>query len=88
VPPELETFDQLLSGDLPISVIRRLFDNSTHFTLAIEAMLGDAEIRLLTSDGSEVPKWQWRDVLVAVTADSGECSHVVSITDKGAQRIA
>ena len=46
--PELETLDQLLGGDLPIAVIRGLFDDDSHFAHAVEAMLCEMEIRLLT----------------------------------------
>ncbi len=86
--PDLETLEQLLGGDLPIAVIRGLFDNDSHFARAIEAMLCEMEIRLLNSDDSEVPKWRWRGVLVAATAGPEKEDYRLSITDKGGRRIA
>jgi hypothetical protein len=85
--PELEALDQLLGGDLAVCVIRRLFADDSRFERAIEAMLCDGEIQLLTADGDAVPKWQWRDLLntVALSDTSGP---KLSITAKGALRIS
>lgn len=79
--PELETLDQLASGDLPISVIRSLFEDDNRFIRGITAMLAVGEIRLLDTTGESVPEWRWRDVLISGT----DTSRLV-ITDKGARR--
>jgi hypothetical protein len=86
-PPELETLDQLLGGDLPLGIIRGLFGDDRRFVHAIEAMLCDGEVQLLTAEGDAVPKWQWRDVLDAAPVRSKKSGHMLSITDKGARRI-
>jgi hypothetical protein len=81
--PELETLDQLLGGDLPLSLIRSLFAEEQRFVRGLLALLGTGEVRLLDSNGVEVPRWQWQEVLKTACA-----SHHLSITDLGARRIA
>jgi hypothetical protein len=81
--PELETLDQLLCGDFPLSLIRSLFAEEQRFVRGVLAMLATGEVRLLDSDCAEVPRWQWQEVLKAAST-----SHYLSITDLGAHRIA
>jgi len=61
--PELETLEQILDDDLPLSIVRGFFDDGRRFRCAIAAMLDAGEVRLLTEDGAEVPCWRWREVL-------------------------
>jgi hypothetical protein len=79
--PELETLDQLLGGDAPLSLIRDLYENPEHFTRAMIAMLEAAEVRVVGSDGIEIPRWRWHDVL------SSQFGAKVSITAAGVRRI-
>jgi len=81
--PELETLDQLMADDLPVSVIRSLYPNEDRFLRAIEAMLDAGEIRLLDANNAEVPKWRRREVLTQ-QADTAR----LSLTELGARRIA
>jgi hypothetical protein len=83
MPPELEMLDQLLGGDLPLSVIRALFGDEKRFAQAVAAMLNAGELRLLTGDGEEVPGWQWREML-STNAPGAR----LTITQAGARRIA
>ena len=82
--PELETLDQLLGGDLPLTVIRSLFDDDSRFARAIRMMLDDGEVQLLTSDGDKVERWRWPDVLAPMADKSG---YRLDITSLGAKRI-
>jgi hypothetical protein len=82
--PELETLDQLLGGDMSLTVIRGLFENHDRFARAIAAMLDAGEVRLVDSDGTELPGWRWREVLAAET-EAGD--FWLSITDAGARRV-
>jgi hypothetical protein len=84
--PELETLDQLLGGDLPLTVIHGLFNNGERFVGAILAMLEAGEVRLLTSDGTEVPPWQWQAVLNASCSAAASGARL-AITTAGARRI-
>lgn len=81
--PELETLDQLLGGDLPLPVIRGLFDDQDRFARAITAMLEAGELRLVEAAETDVPRWRWREVL---NANAG--STRVAITKAGVKRIA
>jgi hypothetical protein len=69
-------------------VIRAIFDDYARIVHAIEAMLHELEIVLLNGDGTEVPKWQWRNALATVTRQSVQCGSRLSITKKGIRRIA
>ena len=87
--PELETLDQLLSGDLGLNVICALFGDNTAFVRAVSAMLQAGEVRLLTSDGLDVPRRRWSEVLVGASASGNEekADLKLSITEAGARRV-
>ena len=79
--PELETLDQLQGGNMPIAQVRWLFDDRDRFERAIVAMLDAGEVRLIEGNGSEAPRWRWRQLL----ADGPAAT--LSITVAGARRI-
>ncbi len=82
--PELETLDQLLGGDMPVTLVRGLFENRQRFARAIAAMLDAGEVRLIDRDGTELPRWRWRKVLAGETEGA---DLRLSITDEGARRV-
>jgi len=82
--PELDTLDQLCGDDMPVTVIRQLFDSDDHFRRAILAMLHEREVLLLGPDGFEVPHWERRPLLSDATR---WVDHRLSITASGARRI-
>jgi hypothetical protein len=81
--PELDTLDQLLGGDLPLGVIRRIYPDDTRFAHGLSGLLHTGEVRLV-ADGTELPRWRWREVLAAPDAWPGVW---VSLTPAGARRI-
>jgi hypothetical protein len=84
--PELETLDQLCGDDMPLSIIRNLFDDQEHFCRAIFAMLKTGELRLFEREGDDIAPWRWREVLA--TSDQSEWKNIrIAITDLGAKRI-
>lgn len=84
--PELETLDQLLGGDMLLTIIYGLFPNHEHFCKAIVAMVQDGEVYLQATDGTEIPFWSLRLLLMKdITMLEGIR---ITITDKGAARIA
>jgi hypothetical protein len=83
--PELETLDQLQGGDLPLGEVRKVFNDDGRFSHAVFAMLDAGEVRML-SEGSEVPRWQWRQLLTSPS--QSELSGLrLAITAAGAKRI-
>ena len=86
--PELETLDQLLGGDLPLTLIRGLFNDKERFVHAVVAMLDADELQLLKPDEMEVPRWLWRAVLNEASGLPAENDYRLSITEVGARRIA
>lgn len=63
VSPELETLDQLAGGDMPLPVIRGLYPDDAHFVGGLSSLLHAGEVRLVATDGTELPRWRWREVL-------------------------
>ena len=83
---ELETLDQLSGSDMPLTIIRGLFDDQSHFYRAIIAMLQAGEVRLFETDGNDIAQWRWREILT--TFDQSEWNSIrIAITDIGGQRI-
>ena len=86
--PDLETLDQLLGGDLSLTIIRGLFEDDQRFTRAMLAMLDARELRLLAPDGDDVPKWRRQAVLASTTNGEPVDVYKISITDSAARRMA
>jgi hypothetical protein len=85
--PEMETLDQLLSGDQKLSVLRKVFPSDQRFVQGIAGLLRDGDVLLLT-EGVEVAEWQvrtlFRDGEVLRTLDR----YALRLTHTGAQKIA
>ena len=85
---ELETLDQLLGGNLSLKIVRMLYPDEHAFSQAVVGLLSCGDVRLLTADGAEVPRWQWKELFAdgAVTVKLDQLQ--LQITDQGVQRIA
>ncbi|AMV37881.1 hypothetical protein [Planctomyces sp. SH-PL62] len=84
--PELETLDQLLCGDMPLAVIRELFDDGERFARAVAAMLHAGELRLHLN-GDEAPYWRWPEVLAAARDRIYPADARLDIAEAGVRRI-
>jgi len=86
--PELETLDQLLSGALPMAVIRTLYPDVDAFRLGVFGFLNSGDVTLLMNDQTEVSSWRWRKLFVdgAVMKELGNMN--LQITAQGVGRIA
>jgi hypothetical protein len=83
-PPELETLDQLQGGDLPLILVRRIFNNDERCQQALLAMLESKEIRIVNGDNVAVPNYRWR---TALSFDDRTQDLKVSLLEAGARRI-
>jgi hypothetical protein len=84
--PELETLDQLCGCDMPIAIIRRVFNDDEHFIRAITAMLTTGDIQLF-DNGKEIPNWDQTNRLRVVIANDSKCELMLSVTKQGARRV-
>ncbi len=84
--PELETLDQLLTGDMQLLVIRKLFNDDAHFRTALMRMADAGDIELLDENDRPLPLWQSRIVLDAIDVSALQ-HHRVRITSAGVNRI-
>jgi hypothetical protein len=86
--PELETLDQLQSGELSLAVVRNLYPGPDAFTRGVFGLLSSGGVCLVMIDQTEVPSWPWRELFVdgAVMKQLGNLK--LRITAQGARRIA
>jgi hypothetical protein len=84
-PPEMETLDQLLGGPVPLSVIRRVFEDDDHFRVAVFAMLQAKDVKLSRAEETAIQSWKWMDVL---NEPDDWLSYDLSLTASGMKRIA
>ena len=65
ISPELETLDQLLSGEpMPLAAIRVLYPNAEVFMYGTLGLLRNGDVRLRAA--TRVPRWRWRELFVPV----------------------
>ncbi len=83
--PELETLDQLLGGELTLSVVRRLYPDDEDFAKAIHGLLISGDVKLFA--GEEVPQWRWRKLFVEGAWKCEETPLTLVLTDAGAKRM-
>jgi hypothetical protein len=83
--PELETLDQLLGGDMPLAVVRKLFPTADSFVRGVTGLLSGGDVRLVDCDGQELPRWRWREVLDETSAISTGVR--LGLTEQGARKI-
>jgi len=82
--PELQTLDQLLGGDMSLSVTRQLYPDDAAFVRGIHGLLAGGDVRLLR--GAEVvPEWRWRQILCK---ENDFSSLRLQISDQGVTRIS
>jgi hypothetical protein len=85
---ELETLDQLLGGDMPLHVIRRLYPDERAFATSLHALLRNRDVRLFSLDGEEVPQWRWRDLFEAGGVERELRLLTLAVTEQGARRVS
>jgi hypothetical protein len=83
--PEMETLDQLLGGDMPLAVVRKLFPTAGSFVRGVTGLLSSGDVRLVDCDGQELPRWRWREVLDETQAISTGLR--LGLTEQGARKI-
>lgn len=86
--PELETLDQLLTGQLSLSIIRKVYVDEDSFIRGVHGLLSAGDVRLLMNDGTEVPSWRWRELFIEGGAMKALDQLKLDITIQGVQRIS
>lgn len=85
---EMETLDQLLGGDMSLSIIRQFYDSDQSFTRGTLRLLESGDVRLFDQTHMEVPQWRWRglfeegEVLVVLQ------SFTLRVTEAGAAKVS
>jgi hypothetical protein len=85
--PELETLDQLVGGDLSLSVVRQFFPNTPAFLRGVHGLLKSGDVRLIGANGSDIPDWRWRELFADGVALTAAAPMFLSLTEQGAMRI-
>jgi len=60
--PELETLDQLIGSDMPLTVIATLYSTAEAFHQGVQGLLSCGDVLLMDADGNAVPEWRWREI--------------------------
>jgi hypothetical protein len=85
--PELETLDQLLGGDMPLTVIAKLYSSTEAFRAGVRGLLSCGDVLLLDSEGNAIPTWRWREVFdLGSTEPLGQFQ--LRLTPQGAKKVS
>lgn len=82
--PELETLDQLLGGDMPLTVIAKLYSSPESFRTGIGGLLACGDVLLLEANGNAIPSWRWREVFE--TGSECRTTRAVSVARNATRR--
>ena len=85
--PETETLDQLLGGDLPLTVIRGLYPDDAAFLRGVLGLLNSGEVRLFGAGKPDVPSWYWRELFQGKILDQLD-KFRLDLTQQGVKRIS
>jgi hypothetical protein len=86
--PELETLDQLLGGDMPVSVIAKVYPSLEACRAGLLGLLHEGDVTLLNPEHQEIPHWQSRELFSAPDWLNRLGSYCLHVTTQGANRIA
>ena len=85
---ELETLDQLLGGEMSLTIIRRFYASPAAFAQGVYGLLQSGDVRLLSNDHSEIPRWQWRRLFEDGAVIDRLDSLLLDITEQGGRKIS
>lgn len=86
--PELETLDQLLGGDMPLTVIAKLYSSPESFRTGIGGLLACGDVLLLEANGNAIPSWRWREVFETGSDAEQLGQFQLRVTPQGAKKIS
>ena len=86
--PEIETLDQLLGGELPLTVVLGFYPDADAFKTGLSGLLSNGDVRLYRLGGSEVSDWQWRELFRDKSALDGLANLKLRITQQGIDKLA
>jgi len=85
--PELETLDQLLGGDLPLTIIVKLFPSKEHFSRGVLGLLRCGDVFLLDASGAEITYWSWRELFDQGKVFEELKDWKLTLTPQGARKV-
>jgi hypothetical protein len=86
--PEMETLDQLLGGEMRLSIIRQLYDSDQSFTRGTMRLLQSGDVRLFDESHLEVPRWRWRPLFEEGEVLPALQSFTLDVTEAGAGKVS
>jgi hypothetical protein len=85
---ELETLDQLLGSDMPLTAVAKLYSSPEAFRMGIGGLLSCGDVLLLDTNGNAVPSWRWREVFEASSDAEQLGQFQLRVTPQGAKRVS
>ena len=86
--PEMETLDQLLGGEMRLSIIRQVYDSDDAFMQGTLRLLQGGDVKLGDRMRAEVPRWRWRPLFEQSEVLSALESFTLSVTTIGAAKVS
>jgi hypothetical protein len=84
----METLDQLLGGEMRLSIIRRFYDSDASFVRGTLGLLQNGDVRLFDESHTEVPQWRWRPLFEDGEVLAALPSFTLGITKAGAAKVS
>ncbi|HEY1527775.1 MAG TPA: hypothetical protein VGH51_16200 [Candidatus Angelobacter sp.] len=84
---ELETLDQLLGGDMPLTTIRQLYPDDAAFLQGVLGLLNSRDVRFFSPGKPDVPQWHCRALFTEGSILEKLTMFRLDITDQGIRRI-
>jgi hypothetical protein len=84
--PELDTLDQLLGGNMPLRIIRKVYPDSASFVRGVYGALKCGDVRLLENN-AEVPEWRQQELFERGGVLDNLDTLILELTDQGAKRV-
>lgn len=85
---ERETLDQLLTGDMPLTVVRQFYPDDAAFIRGVLGLLNEGDVRIFAQSRLEVPKWQWRELFAEGAVLKKLDLFRLDITEQGTKKIS
>ena len=85
--PEMETLDQLVGGEMRLSIIRQVYDSDAAFMRGTLGLLQTGDVKLFDQSHTEVPRWRWRALFEQGEVLAALESFILDVTEAGVAKV-
>ena len=84
---EMATLDQLLGGEMRLSIIRKIYNSDEAFMRGALRLLHGGDVKVFDQSYTEVPRWRWRPLFEQGEVLSALESFTLDLTETGAAKV-